>query len=81
MRVKIIPIPNVDFQPVTDFSQVEKCKTCAYHTPSSPDEDEMTIDYWHDNPVPHRCHERRGKIACVGAMESCRRLGLMEEAK
>jgi hypothetical protein len=74
-KIEIVP---VEFTPVTKFNAKEKCKTCAYHRPSSAEEDEMTIAYWHDHPVPHQCHERQNGWACKGAVESCIRLGLME---
>lgn len=66
------------FIPVIDFTAKRKCKTCAYHTPSSPEEDEMTLLYWLEKPCPHQCHERRNGFACVGAMEACEKLGLMK---
>lgn len=72
-----IPIINHDFtdEPM-NLKTKEKCKTCAYHTPPTHEEDEMTIAYWHEKPVPHRCHERKGNKACKGALDSFKRLGL-----
>lgn len=75
---EIIKLQEYEFPPVTKFNLKTKCKTCAYHTASTPDEDEMTIAYWHEHPLPHQCHERQDGFACVGAMEACRRLGLMK---
>lgn len=71
-------IPKVDyiFEPITKFNLTEKCKTCAYHREPTTEDDEMTIAYWHETSVPHQCHERQNGYACVGAMESCKRLGL-----
>ncbi len=54
----------------------EMCKTCAYRTPSSLDEDEMTLDYYKEVPLPHPCHEKAHKQACFGAVKAFERLGL-----
>ena len=67
---------DVRFTPVTKFHLTTKCDTCAYHRPSTADDDEMTIAYWHEKPVPHQCHERQNGFACVGAVAACKRLGL-----
>ena len=83
MRIEssFMKIPKVvyDIPPVTKFNLTEKCGTCAYHTECSPDEDEMTKWYWAEHPLPHQCHERSNGYACVGAMESAKRLGLIIE--
>jgi len=51
------------------FTAKVKCKTCAYRTPSTLDEDEMGFWYFKEQPIPHPCHERKKGIACVGSME------------
>jgi hypothetical protein len=61
-------------RPSENFSATVKCRTCAYHRPSTEEEDEMAIDYFHEHPLPHPCHERKNGIACVGSMDSLERL-------
>jgi hypothetical protein len=61
-------------QPVTpsrDFSARTMCRTCAYRTPSSPEEREMSGWYFDESRYPHPCHERKSGVACVGAMLVC----------
>ena len=65
-------------EPVTKLHTKTKCRSCAYHRPSTPEEDEMTIAYWHELPLPHQCHERQKGWACKGAVDACKRLGLMK---
>lgn len=74
----ILNFKQYEFTPVIKFNLKNKCKTCAYNRPSTPEDDEMTVAYWHEKPVPHQCHERQNGFACVGAMAACKRLGLME---
>jgi hypothetical protein len=73
--MKIIPKINIP----TGTHRLDtptKCKTCAYHTPSTEDEDEMTKMYHAEKPLPHPCHERKNGWVCKGSLESFQRLGL-----
>lgn len=63
---KQIPIPPP--LPTPHVVPKSKCKTCAYRTPSSPEELEMMIGYYMERPEAHRCHERDGCF-CLGSHE------------
>lgn len=73
--MKIPIVPN-DPMGTSNLSTKSKCKTCAYHTKSTTDENEMTVAYWHEKPVPHRCHERKNGMVCKGALDKFKELGL-----
>lgn len=75
LKNKIIPpVPHI--VGTSRYDTPSKCKTCAYHKPSTPDEDEMTRMYHAECSRPHPCHERQKGYACKGSMESFTRLGL-----
>lgn len=52
------------------------CGSCAYRSPSTPDEDEMTKWYHAERPLPHPCHERKNGWACKGNVDKFKQLGL-----
>lgn len=72
--MKIPKINTNDILPSHNFSSKGKCKTCAYHKKSTTDEDQMTIDYFMEHPLPHQCHEVRYGFACYGSMIALERL-------
>lgn len=69
-RIKELPVPT------NRIDTKSKCRTCAYHNPSTEDDDFMTKCYWSEHPVPHPCHERRNGMACRGAVDAFKRLDL-----
>lgn len=71
-KINIGVIPK----PTSNLNTTKMCKTCAYRSPSSEDEDEMTKMYWMESPLPHPCHEKQNGTACYGCLKTFERLGL-----
>lgn len=56
----------------------QKCKTCAYRTPSATEE--MGIAYYVERPQAHRCHERN-RCFCLGSFEQAQELERLVRAR
>lgn len=70
-------IPKVVIPRSTDKSNsFGMCGSCAYRFPCTKEEDEMTVGYYLEVPLPHPCHELRDGTACFGCEETFQRLGL-----
>lgn len=52
------------------------CRSCAYQTPSTPDEELMTKWYHAEHAMPHPCHERRNGWVCKGSLNQFKSMGL-----
>ncbi len=67
MRISKVKSIHDESKPFT-FNDL-KCKTCAYHTPPSPEEIEMESDMRMLRPDRHHaCHERANSWCC-GSVE------------
>jgi hypothetical protein len=73
-------IPAVQLPPRPTVIPKQKCGTCAYRTPSSPEELEMGVAYYLERPDAHPCHERRG-VYCLGSHEQVQELERLVTAR